>query len=334
MASGDFHDSSSHSGDFHSSGGGGSFGGGGSSGGGGSYDGGDYSGGGGGDFMGVIVVAVALLYYFFTNLGQGNIPGLNFVNLFIFLASAFILFLGLKENYRTAVLREIKRNGPYKNPGYVHGGKIISRDFTDSKTSYGYNKSYFIAFYDHDFGDANAEKVCDLIKRTPKIVWMSPYVWLLISIVSFVSTFFYYETVIPYFENKMMTDLAFKFFDYLTFYFPSIVCLLSAVACLVFVKVKDKLLYECAVRIVDDNNAAMKRLKTQERIAGSLSNKWYYNNCPNCGAKATMRSKTCFSCGSSLEADFAGGGKPTSFHRIPVESENPADAAKGNKKTE
>ena len=330
MASGSFHDSSSHSGSFHSSGGGGSFGGGGSSGGGG----GDYYGGDGDTLFEIVFFIGAALCFFFTNLANGNIPGLNFINLFIFLVSAFILFLGLKENYRTAVLREIKRNGPYRNNCYVQGGKIQSRDFTDGKTSYGYNKSYFIAFYDHDFGDANAEKVFDLIKRTPKIIWMNPYVWLFISIFGFVSTFFYYESVIPYFENAMMTDLAFNFFDYLTFYFPSIVCLLSAVSCLVFVKVKDKLLYECAVRIVDDNNAAMKRLKTQDRIDGALSNKWYYNNCPNCGAKATMRNKNCFYCGASLEADFTGGGKPTSFHRIPVESGDLQDAVKNNEKTE
>ena len=124
------------------------------------------------------------------------------------------------------------------------------------------------------------------------------------------------EAVIPIFEKMIMTDWAFKFIDYLIFFLPTAVCLILSVYSLVIVKIKDNLLYECAKRIVDDNKAVARRFKTQEKIAFALSRVWYYNICPNCGAKASEKDKVCGNCGSSLEADFKSGGRPSSFHRV------------------
>jgi len=325
MASGGFHGGSTHSGGFHSSGGGGGFSGGGggfhsSGGGGGSRN--SSSGGGGGGGEGCVYVIFLIgygLYWFFSSLGQGAIPGLNYVNLIIFIVSGVFLFVALKEYDRTSKIREIKRNGPYKTFGHIWKGGMASKEKSDSKSWYGYGKSFDISLFDEDFGDANAQKVYELVKRTPKIIWMNSFYWLIFALISLFVNIFYYEMVIPFFENAIMTDFAFNFFDYLTFYFPSVVCLLCSVSCFVFVKIKDNLLYKCAVRIVDDNNAVMKRINTEVSINNKLSRKWYYNVCPNCGAKPSPVLKNCNHCGTSLEADFKGGGQPSSFHRIPVE---------------
>ena len=154
------------------------------------------------------------------------------------------------------------------------------------------------------------------VKMTTSAVWIKSFVWLNIGIISFASTFFYYELVIPYFERMIMTDFAFYFIDVLTFYLPSIICLLSAIACFTFVKVKDKLLYECVKRVVEDNMSAEERLRSEEYIDSILSNKWYHNFCPNCGAPASQALRSCSSCGSSLEVKSFEKEMPGAVHRI------------------
>ena len=180
----------------------------------------------------------------------------------------------------------------------------------------GYNKCYFIAFYDMEFGDENAEKAYETMKSTPKIIWVSPFVWLVLSIVCLISTFFFYESVIPYFEHAIMTDFAFAFVDHLVFYFPAILCLLFAVGSFVLTKVKDNFLYECAVRVVKDNKAAAEKLEKENAISAKLSNKWYYNICPNCGAYPSQVLKHCDHCGASLEVDSFENGTQSSVHKI------------------
>ena len=73
---------------------------------------------------------------------------------------------------------------------------------------------------------------------------------------------------------------------------------------LIIVKIKDNLLYECAKRIVDDNKAVARRFKTQEKITFALSRVWYYNICPNCGAKASEKDKVCGNCGARATASL------------------------------
>lgn len=318
MASGGFHDSGSHSGSFHSSGGGSSFGGGSSGGGGGgSY--GSYDGDPGDAVVLFAYLAAAVIggiITFLMKVAHNEIPGLNLINLVMFLVSSGFLIKSISEYQRTKALKLIKDYGPAKNLTYVWKGDSVSKIETDSKSWYGYNKCYFIAFYDHDFGDENAKKVYELMASTPKIIWVSPTVWLVCSIICLVSTFFFYEAVIPVFERAIMTDFAFAFFDHLVFYFPAILCLLFAVGSFVLYKIKDKLLYECAVRVVKDNKAAAEKLEKENAISAKLSNKWYYNICPNCGAYPSQVLKHCDHCGASLEVDSFENGTQSSVHKI------------------
>ena len=316
MASGEFHDSGSHSGSFHSSGGGSSFSGG-SSGGGGSY--GSYDGDPGDAVVLFAYLAAAVIggiITFLMKVAHNEIPGLNLINLAMFLVSSVFLIKSISEYHRTKALAFFKEYGPGKNLTYVWKGDSVSKIETDSKSWYGYNKCYFIAFYDLDFGDENAKKAYETMKSTPKIIWVSPTVWLVLSIICLVSTFFFYESIIPFFEHAIMTDFAFAFVDHLVFYFPAILCLLFAVGSFVLTKVKDNFLYECAVRVVKDNKAAAEKLEKENAISAKLSNKWYYNICPNCGAYPSQVLKHCDHCGASLEVDSFENGTQSSVHKI------------------
>ena len=104
--------------------------------------------------------------------------------------------------------------------------------------------------------------------------------------------------------------------DHLVFYFPAILCLLFAVGSFVLTKVKDNFLYECAVRVVKDNKAAAEKLEKENAISAKLSNKWYYNICPNCGAYPSQVLKHCDHCGASLEVDSFENGTQSSVHKI------------------
>ena len=120
----------------------------------------------------------------------------------------------------------------------------------------------------------------------------------------------------------IMTDEAFAFIDDFVFYFPAGLTLLCAILCFAMVKVRDSLLHKCAVRIVEDNNAAYEKMKTENYIAQALSSKWYYNNCPNCGADAKKDTRICTHCGTSLEVKNIATEQVSSVHRISAAAEN------------
>ncbi|WP_034451040.1 zinc ribbon domain-containing protein [Butyrivibrio sp. AE2032] len=333
MARGGHHGGGFHGGGHHFSGGG--FHGGGF--GGGSFHSGGYHGGGyyGGGFDGdsedtIVRIAVLVLVglgYFGYSVAMGYVPGMNLINLGIFALSVFLYYFSLKEhdritgiynlNYRTMGFAKVQVwKADYKN--YAPGGSVSDKVSWAAKSG---NK-YRIAFYDRDFGEENIRKVKELIKRTPKIIWMRSIVWLIIGIISGISTLFFYEVVIPYFEHMEMTDEAFAFIDELVFYFPAGVTLLCAISCYVLVLVRDNLLHKCALRIVEDNNAAFERMLTEGSIASMLSKKWYYNNCPNCGSDAKQDMRFCNHCGSSLEVNDISKEQVGAVHRISAEAEN------------
>ena len=308
MASGGFHDSSSHSGSHHSSGGGfgGGFSGGGHSGGG--YSGGGYSDGGDGDSiagLGIIVIYIlgAILYGIiatFKAIACGDVPGLNLINLTIFAVAAFLFPLSFKHSKRTSALVDLRESG--KSKSYIYSDiftceRIGSKDTWAGKNS----KGYRITFYGKDQGDKNCQEVLQTMKRTAKIIWMRPGTWLVFYIAIFLLNFLFYESIIPFFENMIMTDFAFKFFDELIFYLPSILALGCPILSFVFVKVRDNILYECAVRLASEIKTEEKLAETENFIKNEIGKKWFHTFCPNCGTKATASLKTCISCGSSLE---------------------------------
>jgi len=334
MARGGHHGGSSHSGGHHSGGGhfgggGGHYSGGGGFSGGGHYSGGGYSGGGssgggGGYFLGEIVFFLILggaylLISFLMAIADGAVPGLNLVNLGMFILSGFIFFFGLRDFDRTFDLIQLRKyKGDYPAiQGKVWNGLAMAHRKGDKRSSVGkYTNEYRISFSDPEYGVENARKVKETMNRTPKILWINPFMWLVIGLLSFASTFFFYEAVIPYFERMIMTDIAFWFIDELVFYLPSIITLLCAIATEIIKHAKDNILHKCAERIVNDIDAYEARTKTEEEIKDTLSKKWYHNSCPNCGAPASSAIKSCLNCGSSLEVISFESGTVSGVHRV------------------
>ena len=342
MASGGYHDSSSHSGSFHSSGG--SFGGGstGSSGGSsGGYGGGsDYDYGNTDDAEAIASLITAFLGFiiltFLTIRGMiaSGWPGLNWVTLGIFTLSGIIFLASLNNSKRLSEINYIKRKDVFISDGRVSSAGIGDKRVGDRFVWYcEKDHTYSISFaepekalgksrFDDDeaYDSENVMAVKETIKRTPKIIWISPGKWFFFSFICLVCSLFFYEVVIPFFENMKMNDSTFMFFDYLIFYLPSGLALIFSILSILFICIKDNLLYECAVRIVNDKKAKEEARKAEQNIADRLSRKWYYNLCPNCGAEASRTVKSCQKCGSPLEATpmskNAGG-----IHKIPREME-------------
>ena len=169
----------------------------------------------------------------------------------------------------------------------IFRGSVWSADYSDNRVGNEYDwygkldKNYSISFFDRTYGSDNVKTVRQAVKRTPRIIWVNTTTWLAWAIVCAVCNLFFYKLVIPYFERMYMTDAAFAFFDFLIFFLPPVLALLFAFFSFIFVKAKDKVLYECAVRVVADNRAKEHKLRTERNIDRKLSNKWYYNNCPN-----------------------------------------------------
>ena len=342
---GGFHSGGHHSGGFHGGGSrgggfhGGGFHGGGSRGGGfhgrGGF--GHYDGGGGpfGDdfytneagavlfYFAIAGIAgfIAFVLLFLKMIADNEVPGLNFVNFGIFCASFVLHIFALRHYERTSDLKDFKgadldrvggrvwKSNGYR-PTHTKGNK---RTWVSEL-----NDRYCISFFDREFGGANARKVYEAMQRSPKIVWMSSFRWLVFSVICFGVNFFFYEMVIPVFENMIMTDFAFAFIDETVFYFMSVLSLLMGIANLVIIKVRDSILHECAKRIVEDNKAFEEIEEKRNFIASTLSGKWYYNICPNCGAEASRALRSCTSCGSSLEVLSFTDGMASSVHQISV----------------
>ena len=317
MASGSYHGGSSHSGSYHSSGGGshggGSHGSGGSHGGsGGSY----YSGGGDVEgFMIVFIAVIAIIMFTLANIQKGNVPGLNLINLGIFIGSGFLFIPSVKQNARTAELRTVWKENFTKRKVK---SEFISPERIGNKYTWAgkHDKNYCISFDEPQYGGSNVEKVRQFMRRTPRIIWVRPYTWIVIAVCIAVCNFFFYELVIPFFERAKMTDQAFKFIDSFIFYLPSILFFICPVLSFIFVNVRDRYLHRCALSIAEDNLAAEERRISEEMINSALSEKWYYNICPNCGAYPSQVLKHCDHCGASLEVDSFENGTQSSVHKI------------------
>lgn len=308
MASGGFHDTSTHSGSFHDSGG---------------YD----SGGGGGSGLGFppLFISLDLLFALLIVLENflSELPFHHLISILIFVA-AFALFIpGYKEKNRFYAINKIR-----KKDVEIFRGSVWSADYSDNRVGNEYDwygkldKNYSISFFDRTYGSDNVKTVRQAVKRTPRIIWVNTTTWLAWAIVCAVCNLFFYKLVIPYFERMYMTDAAFAFFDFLIFFLPPVLALLFAFFSFIFVKAKDKVLYECAVRVVADNRAKEHKLRTERNIDRKLSNKWYYNNCPNCGAKASDFMKNCSHCGTSLEVSSFAGGTAGAIHRLIKTADN------------
>lgn len=318
MARGGFHGGGFHSGGHH--GGFGGFHGGGYHGCGyhGGFHGGHYYGGSIGNeeslYTSLIVLGIVLFGFLVTESYKGMIPGFDLLCVGLFFVSCFFYVGIYKDSGRLAALKKL-RKGYYSGAvwkgesPYFRVGNYIT--WYDTRAT-----QYCIAFYEKSFGKENAKKVKETMDRTPKILWINQSIWLVAGIILFISSFFFYEAVIPVFENRIMTDEAFAFIDNAVFYLPSALTLILSITGYILAKVRDNLLYKCASRIVHDNIAAEERMKTESIIASKLSSKWYYNRCPNCGAEASKALRSCTHCGASLEVMSFEDGISGAIHRI------------------
>ena len=314
MASGSFHDGSTHSGSFHSSGSFGSFGGDSSGGG---YDGGSF----GGAVSGLSTTYV-FMYILFCGVGVAevflSVLSVYHIIVLIIFVIAFVMFIpGFGEKNRFAAIGKIKKKDIESFQGSVWSTAYSEKRVGDDYTWYGQlDKNYSISFFDKVFGNDNVKAVRETVKRSPGIIWVKTTTWLAWAIVCAVCNLFFYSLVIPFFEKAYMSDAAFAFVDILTFFLPSVLALICSIFSWVFVKAKDKLLYECAVRVVNDNRAKEQKLRTERNIERKLSKKWYFNDCPNCGAIASPSVKHCAHCGTSLEVRSLEGVSSSDIHTL------------------
>ena len=308
MASGSFHDSDFHSGDFHSSW---DFSSGSSSGG--SYD-SDY-GSGGSSGSGSVnssdrKILFFMFYIFFPVIGfltdlylvlaAGLVSTHILIKFIIFAVAGFLFIPSIKQSKRTSALTGLRRDG--MSDQYVYSS-VNTGNWTGTPEALAGkdNKMYRIAFGGIEYGPKNCSEVLNTMERTPRIIWIRPGTWLAVSILLLLVDLFYYEAVIPFFERMVMSDFAFEFFDVLTYFLPSILALTCSVLSLVFVYVRDNILYECAVRLASEIRTNEKKIETEMLIRSVNGKKWYHIFCPNCGTKATASVTHCISCGSSLE---------------------------------
>ena len=319
MARGGFHGGSTHSGGFHSGGG---FGGG-SGGGFGSLGGfGGYVRGGHSDGSRVSPIEYTIGYVLLLNLALivgvsiGRVPGMTMVNLPIFLISEILYFCAFGDlTGRTDAAKKLFHNPPYEVDGCVwHFKEYPKKRIMFGDTWYEKGKNhYYISLGERT---KNAEIVWAAMRRAPRIIWVNKFLWLILGALGLVLTFFFYELVIPVFENAIMTDIAFAFIDVTVFLFPSLITLLSAILCLACATIRDRLLYHCAKRIVMDGQAEEQRILSETGIDRIMKKKWYHDYCPNCGAVAPDTAVTCPYCRSSLEAILFLGEEPDNCHHL------------------
>ena len=329
MASGGHHGGGFHSGGHHSGGGG--------------FGGGGFGGGFGGghshhssgyiyrgardddDFEvylavhGIGILICAFIWFFFN---IDNIPGFDYITTVIFIAATVIFVIALKQErditYIGSNMRSKKKipfysgNIYYCPTGSRPKNSIGSRNTWASRD----DKSFAISFFDRETQDNNIKEVHETVHRYPWIVWWSSKVWVVFAIICLVGSLLFYEAVIPTFENMIMTNEAFAFIDNFIFYLPSSLALLSSIACLVFHNIQNSILHECAMRIAQDNKAAEDRQNTIGAIESAMSRKWYYNECPNCGAVPSSSVKSCPHCGTSLEVQSLKGVDQRMIHRV------------------
>ena len=238
--------------------------------------------------------------------------------MFVIFFFAFILFIpGMKEKNRFAAISEIRKKSVTYSRGSVWSANYTEKREGDEYTWYGkYDKNYSISFFDEEYGRANLMIVKETVRRTPGIIWVKTSTWLVCAIVCAVCNLFFYKLVITVFERSDMTDSAFGLIDFLSYFLPAFLALVFGIFSIIFVRIRDSLLYRCAVRAVADNRAQEKRTRIERNIDRKLSNKWYYNNCPNCGANASFFLRNCSHCGTSLEVRSFEGGAAGAIHRL------------------
>ena len=266
----------------------------------------------------VFCVCPAIIFFAAIYLLKRAVTGYNIITSIIFFVALLLFVPGFVDRKRFSALRRLKK----KKSDSFSGTVWRIREYSDTRvgddtTWYGKKeKDYCISFYDKEYGSKNASAVRATMARTSRIIWVSTETWMILAGICAVLNLFLYELVVPLFRRSNMAIKARDFFEVLFFILPSVLALLFAVLNYVYIRIKDKLLYECAVRAVNDNKAEEQKQRIERNIDRNLSKKWYYNNCPNCGAEVSYSLKSCSHCGTSLEVKSFEGGTAGAIHRL------------------
>lgn len=240
-------------------------------------------------FQYITVSAAFIIMMIYCAISNGTVPGMDLTNAAIFLAGGLLFIPSIMQSIRTDALKDLRKTGTSE---YF----VCSKEDTEEKTGNNNtwagidNKNYRIAFYGTEQGLENGQAVLKTMKSTARIIWVRPGTWFVIYVALLIANFFFYDNVIQFFTG--LSEDAFRFFDKFIFYLPCALAFICPILSFIFVKVRDNILYKCAVRLAaeideeesDDAKSGMKVIV-----------------CPNCGAKSSSYLKECSRCGCSLE---------------------------------
>ena len=238
--------------------------------------------------------------------------GFNLLSISIFLVTTFVYLIAFSDDGNTSELKQFRTKEVPNGSGTIYRAWGGMR----SPNAYGVGRSwasrrgyyYAISFSEKEFYASNIKQVHETVQRTPSIVWMNSMIWIFISILCLILNFVLYPLVYHYYDRADIREFI--------FYLPSVMALISSIACLVFRKTRHRILHACAMRVVEDNYATKVRLDTIEVIEDAMSSKWFYDRCPNCGSIAPKDVTACQFCGSSLEVLSESGMDPDTVHRL------------------
>ena len=229
---------------------------------------------------------------FFMAVGEGAVPGLDLINLSVFFVSIFLYIPSFLQDDRTSALTDLRKEGI--SDYYVFSSKFDGNKTGGEDAWAGIDtKSYRIAFYGTEQGLKNGKEVLKTMKSTARIIWLRPVTWSVFAVVIFVLNFVSYNTIIPVLDIKAVGNPDVYLLRQFVFYLPCILVFLCPILSFIFVKIRDEILYKCALRLAAEIEA--------EAAANVGTGKtWYHNICPNCGTRSTGTVKNCVNCGTSL----------------------------------
>lgn len=174
---------------------------------------------------------------------------------------------------------------------------------------------YWITLNDVAFGENNTANVRETINNSPRIIWVTHFFWMALSIAF---------GIIPIPVMAAVQSSAGIGFDKNRFFITEVLVTLFAALCAIACAVislkisrkKHQYLYECARKIVNENSTSGHRDRLEDLGKTRDRLKWYYNCCPNCGADAVRTLKHCASCGTSLLVQNFDGVSYAEVHHI------------------
>lgn len=296
-----------HGGSFHS---GGHHGGGGGFSGGGHYSGRHYGGGGySGGFnanrflIDIIIIALALLYLGLYCLYMAFQSSFDAINVPIMILSIALFVVASFTKGKVSAVQDLKRSPTPHSCANAMYDKVYSRGGYGTKDGVSwYTNDKFCLIFDERYSrKENLRMAHEEIKKWPFILKINDVVWPICAVIWFIANLFFYEKVIPFAENAIMSDQAFAFIDDLVYYLPAIMMLLNAVAALVIGIVRLKFARKVCIYVVNTNISNQVIAETGEEIEVIIEQLWYHDTCPNCSGDALSHDTRCKNCGSSLK---------------------------------